>query len=419
MSIRQASAAFARLVVFLNFFIFASSFQALGQGGDGFTCIELYFDRVGQGVISAGLTQSEASATINEVAASVGLPGKITPIGCRWGRVEAVNIKVGIGKIPPGEYIAYNADWVREISGKDRVQLVAIIGHELGHFLNRHFGANESLPKPEKEAQADHFAGCAVARMGRAASWSALANLLERLRKDKDKDYPDRLQSLEAASNGFKACGGEIIPPSTSFIFTSYEGPLPNLTLSEVVAAYPNGNWVAASEKTKLYRLPIKAADRAGYIFYYLKEDNISVDKVAFYFQEVWMQRSRSTIAGQTYDGSPERVEALCGEYRNSLLGSLTRAGGGLASAPEFVETDNSANDLAECRKDRDNKDCRVNSKSAVSIYNFNANFGLSMRVVSNSQSQYWNSSYNSEFFKFQQKTCGITIAIKDPSKLK
>lgn len=173
-------------------------------------CIESYLATLKRGDQTLGIAAADAEKIIQDVANSIGLTSSIKMVPCRFGKVEATTIQVGTPDVDEGEYITYNPDWIREVIGSDNVQIVAVLGHEFGHFLNRHFSVNRALSVQEKETQADHFAGCAVARMG--GKWSALEDLLSRLRRDQDQLYPNRLKSLSAASNGFKACGGSFQP---------------------------------------------------------------------------------------------------------------------------------------------------------------------------------------------------------------
>jgi hypothetical protein len=103
-----------------------------------------------------------------------------------------------------------------------------LFGHELGHFLNEHFTARANVPPAQQEEEADRFAGCAVARLG--GEWDVLADLLSRLRREKDELYPNRVQSLEAALQGFRRCGGNDSPPEQPF---SLDGPSVNFGCEE------------------------------------------------------------------------------------------------------------------------------------------------------------------------------------------
>ncbi|MGR4871849.1 M48 family metalloprotease [Variovorax sp. LARHSF232] len=108
-------------------------------------------------------------------------------------------------RVPDGEYILYDPDWFREVIGDDRDQAIALFGHELGHFYNRHF--ERKMSEEEKETEADVSAGCAVARL--SGDFSRLQNLLSRIRTESGGGgYPSRETSVKAAKQGFDDCLG-------------------------------------------------------------------------------------------------------------------------------------------------------------------------------------------------------------------
>jgi Trypsin-like peptidase domain len=166
-------------------------------------CIKQYYKQPP----TLGIDRSEASNLIDRVARSIGLTLKIVVIPCVFAeKAFSTQIQEAKPEIPPGQYIVYNPIWVREVIGNDQVQAIALFGHELGHLFNQDFTLNANLSPVEKETRADHFAGCAVARLN--GDWSALESLFSRLRNEnKDQFYPDRLTSLEAAKAGFEECG--------------------------------------------------------------------------------------------------------------------------------------------------------------------------------------------------------------------
>ncbi|QCP12087.1 hypothetical protein [Pseudoduganella umbonata] len=153
-----------------------------------------------------GIAPDEASELIGRVARSIGLSQTVTTVPCHFfSKAAAWNARDNAG-IPDGDYVIYNPDWVREVIGSDRTQAIALFGHELGHFVNRHFDTRQYLSSIDKEKEADRFAGCAVARL--KGDFAALDNLFKRLRGDVSADYPDRLSSLESARGAMEIVVG-------------------------------------------------------------------------------------------------------------------------------------------------------------------------------------------------------------------
>ncbi|WP_262298585.1 M48 family metalloprotease [Microvirga sesbaniae] len=169
-------------------------------------CVKEYFARQTKEGTKLGIAASDVEELIQEVARSIGLMSNgIVIVPCdQSSKVYAWYAGASVIGVPEGEYILFDPTWVREVIGNDRVQAIALFGHELGHFLNRHFSARQKVPRKEQETEADRFAGCAVGRMG--GNWEALESLLSRLRNERDDLYPDRLKSLEAARLGFDEC---------------------------------------------------------------------------------------------------------------------------------------------------------------------------------------------------------------------
>ena len=172
-------------------------------------CVEHY--KLGD--VALGIAPSDANQLITDVANSIGVKLSVAVIPCRYvEKAEALEYDGSTAGRPAGQYVIYNPDWVREVIGNDRVQAIALFGHEFGHLLNQHYSSRSNIPRIQKETEADEFAGCAVARLG--GSWDTLSSLLSRLRREnKDRDYPDRLTSLDAARRGFGNCGGALIAP--------------------------------------------------------------------------------------------------------------------------------------------------------------------------------------------------------------
>lgn len=105
-------------------------------------------------------------------------------------------------------WIIYNSEWVRETTGTNRDQAIVVFGHELGHHINGHFTwASSTKSRVEKEAEADGFAGCAMAVMD--GEWTSVVDVLRRLRLEaRTGHYLDRAAAIEEAEKGFSRCGG-------------------------------------------------------------------------------------------------------------------------------------------------------------------------------------------------------------------
>ncbi len=165
-----------------------------------------------------GIAPPDVELLVQEVAGSIGLsPAGITIVPCDY--TEKVQAWYSPGPpdldAPEGDYILYQPKWVEEVIGENRVQAIALFGHELGHLLGRHFTSSKNLPPIQKETDADRFAGCAVGRLN--GNWNGLADLLSRLRPPVDGSYPSRKRSLAAARDGFDKCGGKDEPPDDPY----------------------------------------------------------------------------------------------------------------------------------------------------------------------------------------------------------
>jgi hypothetical protein len=174
-------------------------------------CIKNYFASFKKTGRSLGISVSEADDLVHKVAKSIGMSEQITVVPCSYASKAGAWSINSDPEVTSGEYIIYNPVWIREVIGNDQFQAIVVFGHELGHFVNRHFDARAGLPSVQKEAEADRFAGCAVARM--RGQFSSLRELLSRLRsEEKTSNYPDRFASIESARSGFVDCGGNTIP---------------------------------------------------------------------------------------------------------------------------------------------------------------------------------------------------------------
>jgi len=171
-------------------------------------CIQKYVADLEKAKPSAGFAPSDAELMVAKVARSISFQQNIKVVYCDSGIDKALAWPARqYTGIPDGDYIAVNPVWFREVIGDDQVQAIALFGHELGHFSGRHFESRSGIAQEQKEAEADHFAGCAVART--SGDWKSLENLLGRLRPDvAGMGYPSRAQSLKTAREGFDDCGG-------------------------------------------------------------------------------------------------------------------------------------------------------------------------------------------------------------------
>lgn len=171
------------------------------------TCVRDYWAQQDHATPALGISAPEAETLIGNIASGIGLRSDtIVIIPCsRINRAYAYYSGGEIEGVRSGEYMFYNEQWVREVVGQDRVQAIALFGHELGHLLNRDFlQPRVNLPRHQLETDADEFAGCAVAASG--GEWGGVEDLFSRLRGEAEGAYPNRLQSLEAARRGFERC---------------------------------------------------------------------------------------------------------------------------------------------------------------------------------------------------------------------
>lgn len=171
-------------------------------------CVKQHIAAVARDGTTLGIALGDAEALIARVARSIGLSQSVSVVPCRFSSKAISWYARNVPDVPNGEYVIYNPDWVREVIGKDEIQAIALFGHELGHFVNRHFDTRQDLTLKEKETEADHFAGCAVARL--KGNFATLENLLSRLRTEVDANYPNRLTSIESAKKGYADCGGDV-----------------------------------------------------------------------------------------------------------------------------------------------------------------------------------------------------------------
>jgi hypothetical protein len=155
---------------------------------------------------SRGIVASDAETLIQEIATSIALStAGMKVLDCNLvAAAEAYYEDGSHSGLPRGEYIAYNSTWLRQVAGSDVTQVHMILGHELGHFLGRHF--TRPISSHDSELEADAFAGCAVGHI--EGDWNALEGLLRRLRDPTTGEYPSADESVAAAMKSFDACGG-------------------------------------------------------------------------------------------------------------------------------------------------------------------------------------------------------------------
>ena len=211
-----------RATVAIVFSVFFHSTTIASSGGNATlgSCIDEYFLAKKRDE-SLSIAPSDIVLLFSEVSKALGLSRQITLVPCRQlldkthftGRVQAYPLREDLNYAPKGEYIIYHPTWVREVIGSDRTRLIALFGHELGHFINGHFSNLARKSRKEQEEEADRFAGCAVAALG--GEWDALAELLGRIRTEtEDPNYPDRLKSIKSAQAGFDECAKSRIRPA-------------------------------------------------------------------------------------------------------------------------------------------------------------------------------------------------------------
>src|SRR4051794_13394227 len=133
----------------------------------------------------------EVQAVINDIGKSIGLSRPVQTISCSFiSKVQSFYMASQDNAASDAEYIIYDPTWVREVLGKDKTELTALIGHELGHLLNGDFTVRKAIPRKQKEIDSDRLAGCAVGRVD--GRWKKLADLFSRIRASSSDDYPNR-----------------------------------------------------------------------------------------------------------------------------------------------------------------------------------------------------------------------------------
>ncbi len=174
-------------------------------------CIADYESKLKKGDVALGISVPEATRLTHEIVAEVGASNQPTVAPCgaiedAQAFVETENREWSNGMtVPAGEYVLYNPRWTHQVLGEHDDLAVIVLGHEIGHLLNRDFSTTRiSTSTLEREKEADRFAGCAAAR--RAIPWTKVAGILSRLREDYTSDHPKRADSLSEAQAGYNSC---------------------------------------------------------------------------------------------------------------------------------------------------------------------------------------------------------------------
>ncbi len=169
------------------------------------SCIDSYLSSNRPEGEILGFSRGVIENVVNNVIAASGLVlqdiqiVECTGAGSAFAKVDTNQLKEG----KPGRFLVYDPDWLAQISGQDQWPLTMIIAHEIGHFANGHF-AYVNVDSKIMETEADQFAGCVVGRM--RGDWGAISETIIKIRKTVDELYPDRLQSTDAAREGFETC---------------------------------------------------------------------------------------------------------------------------------------------------------------------------------------------------------------------
>lgn len=160
-------------------------------------------------------------------------------------------------------FVFYNPNWVRGITGGDRDEVLAVFAHELGHHLDGHHSYNRELDPLEKEIRADRVAGCAAAEMGLPID--GVIKVLERIRHSGfSVIYPSEKNAKAIATEGYVGCGGGSSTSHPLILFG--EDQFYNLTNTGSISIVNNAEDVGHAkhiketipleERTKNYLLP-------------------------------------------------------------------------------------------------------------------------------------------------------------------
>ncbi|TAX36480.1 hypothetical protein [Rhizobium leguminosarum] len=270
---------------------------------------------------SKSLTKSDAENMVYAVAQSIGLSGRLTVVPCTSERnASAWYAPQGLNKIPQGDYLVFNPTWVMQVTGDDKTQVIAILGHELGHLFNRDFTSQLNTQKRQQEAEADQFAGCAVAKM--QGNWDALEGLLRRIRFANVPDYPTASESIAQARSGFEKCGGTYKDKTIGKLLLQYHGPDLTATASELSKDPASELRVLTDSTKRYYEYRVTVFDQQGVLRFFLTDGQVS--EIAL---QAFSSTTRTeTIKGEEESGEPGRAGLICNSYYPKVLSTLRRA---------------------------------------------------------------------------------------------
>ncbi len=231
---------------------------------DAAYCVRTYFENGGNANV-LGIASDEVTQLLAKLEALSGLSNDIVPFPCDAAdKAESTYLDASSGLVP-GEYIAYNPVWVREVIGNNRAEAIVLFGHELGHLINRHFTTGRSKLRLQKELEADRFAGCIAARMD--VSWTDVSGILSRIRDEYDTSYPSRIHSLEVAKAGYDTCKGAEAPAAAGsrvkISVELYDDPYDGKVIDEV----PVGTIVQVGECRDNDMCNINGEGYSGWIY--------------------------------------------------------------------------------------------------------------------------------------------------------
>ncbi|MFJ6322932.1 MULTISPECIES: hypothetical protein [unclassified Rhizobium] len=388
---------------------------------DAKSCVVVYLkDRAK--LDAKAITRSDAENLVYSVAQSIGLSGGLTVVPCTSERnASAWYARDGLDKIPQGDYLIFNPTWVRQVTGDDKTQVVAILGHELGHLFNRHFTSQVNTEKRRQEGEADQFAGCAVAKM--KGKWRDLEALLRRIRFGNDPDYPTASESIELARSGFEKCGGNIDEQTLKKLLLTYDGPDISSTKADLVQNFPSKILVFTDTKRQYYEYQVRVANQPNTLRFILDQDNE--------IGEVTLQASASattteTVKGKELEGDAREVVAVCGQYYPKLLSSLQSA---LRERGDpFSSTKDQASSLSyyksfcrnkkkytECSKDAEYSREGVDFQNGAKVHVEKQSYRASLYEKDSFQGYNWENTWRD----WSTDKCAVTVKIGNAYSLR